>query len=122
MNKIKLEQPKSGSRLALDTLKDLGVDTIFGYPGGAVLPFYDALYSFEGVKHILARHEQGAVHEAEGYAKSTGRPGVVVVTSGPGATNVVTGIADAYMDSVPLIVLSGQVAVPGIGKRCLSRS
>lgn len=116
MNKIKLEQPKSGSRLVLDTLKDLGVDTIFGYPGGAVLPFYDALYSFDGLRHILARHEQGAVHEAEGYAKSTGRPGVVVVTSGPGATNVVTGIADAYMDSVPLIVLSGQVAVSGIGR------
>ena len=116
MKKIKLEQPKSGSELVLETLKSLGVDTIFGYPGGAMLPLYDAIYSFKGIQHILARHEQGATHEAEGYAKSSGKVGVVVVTSGPGATNTVTGIADAYLDSVPLLVFTGQVARAGIGK------
>ena len=91
-------------------------DTIFGYPGGAVLPLYDAIYSFEGIRHILGRHEQGCVHEAEGYAKSTGKIGVAVVTSGPGATNAITGIADAMSDSVPLLVFTGQVAKAGIGK------
>ena len=116
MERIQLETPKSGSQLVLETLKNLGVDTIFGYPGGAVLPFYDAIYSFEGIRHILGRHEQGCVHEAEGYAKSTGKIGVAVVTSGPGATNAITGIADAMSDSVPLLVFTGQVATPGIGK------
>ncbi len=116
MKKIKLESSKSGSQLVLETLKSLGVDTIFGYPGGAMLPLYDAIHGFEGIQHILARHEQGAAHEAEGYAKSTGKVGVVVVTSGPGATNTVTGIADAFLDSVPLLVFTGQVARAGIGK------
>lgn len=116
MEKISLESPKTGSDLVLETLRDLGIDTIFGYPGGAVLPFYDAIYNFKGIRHILGRHEQGCLHEAEGYAKSTGKLGVVVVTSGPGATNAITGIADAMSDSVPLLVFTGQVARAGIGK------
>lgn len=116
MEKISLESPKTGSNLVLETLRDLGVDTIFGYPGGAVLPFYDAIYNFKGIRHILGRHEQGCLHEAEGYAKSTGKLGVAVVTSGPGATNAITGIADAMSDSVPLLVFTGQVARAGIGK------
>ncbi|VPS40537.1 acetolactate synthase large subunit [Streptococcus pneumoniae] len=116
MEKISLESPKTGSDLVLETLRDLGVDTIFGYPGGAVLPFYDAIYNFKVIRHILGRHEQGCLHEAEGYAKSTGKLGVAVVTSGPGATNAITGIADAMSDSVPLLVFTGQVARAGIGK------
>ena len=116
MEKISLESPKTGSDLVLKTLRDLGIDTIFGYPGGAVLPFYDAIYNFKGIRHILGRHEQGCLHEAEGYAKSTGKLGVAVVTSGPGATNAITGIADAMSDSVPLLVFTGQVARAGIGK------
>ncbi|VPF26688.1 acetolactate synthase large subunit [Streptococcus pneumoniae] len=116
MEKISLESPKTGSDLVLETLRDLGVDTIFGYPGGVVLPFYDAIYNFKGIRHILGRHEQGCLHEAEGYAKSTGKLGVAVVTSGPGATNAITGIADAMSDSVPLLVFTGQVARAGIGK------
>ena len=116
MEKISLESPKTGSDLVLETLRDLGIDTIFGYPGGAVLPFYDAIYNFKGICHILGRHEQGCLHEAEGYAKSTGKLGVAVVTSGPGATNAITGIADAMSDSVPLLVFTGQVARAGIGK------
>lgn len=116
MEKISLESPKTGSDLVLETLHDLGIDTIFGYPGGAVLPFYDAIYNFKGIRHILGRHEQGCLHEAEGYAKSTGKLGVAVVTSGPGATNAITGIADAMSDSVPLLVFTGQVARAGIGK------
>lgn len=116
MEKIILDSPKSGSELVLETLRDLGIDTIFGYPGGAVLPLYDAIYNFKGIRHILGRHEQGCLHEAEGYAKSTGKLGVAVVTSGPGATNAITGIADAMSDSVPLLVFTGQVARTGIGK------
>lgn len=116
MEKIILDSPKSGSDLVLETLHDLGIDTIFGYPGGAVLPLYDAIYNFKGIRHILGRHEQGCLHEAEGYAKSTGKLGVAVVTSGPGATNAITGIADAMSDSVPLLVFTGQVARAGIGK------
>lgn len=116
MEKISLESPKTGLDLVLETLRNLGVDTIFGYPGGAVLPFYDAIYNFKGIRHILGRHEQGCLHEAEGYAKSTGKLGVAVVTSGPGATNAITGIADAMSDSVPLLVFTGQVARAGIGK------
>ena len=116
MKKLKLEKPASGSQLVLQTLKELGVEIIFGYPGGAMLPLYDAIHNFEGIQHILARHEQGATHEAEGYAKSSGKVGVVVVTSGPGATNAVTGIADAYLDSVPLLVFTGQVGRQSIGK------
>ena len=100
MEKISLESPKTGSDLVLETLRDLGIDTIFGYPGGAVLPFYDAIYNFKGIRHILGRHEQGCLHEAEGYAKSTGKLGVALVTSGPGATNAITGIADAMLSLI----------------------
>jgi acetolactate synthase-1/2/3 large subunit len=99
----------------IDTLIEQGVDTVFGYPGGAVLPIYDALFQQTKIRHVLVRHEAGAAHAAEGYARSTGKPGVVLVTSGPGATNAVTGIADAFMDSIPLIVLTGQVATNLIG-------
>ncbi|MGX4687459.1 biosynthetic-type acetolactate synthase large subunit [Vagococcus sp. JNUCC 83] len=106
---------KKGTELFIDSLLDEDVEMIFGYPGGAVLPLYDSLYD-KKIPHILTRHEQGAIHAAEGYAKASGKPGVVLVTSGPGATNVVTGIADAMSDSVPLIVFTGQVASSGIGK------
>nr|WP_201276111.1 acetolactate synthase 3 large subunit [Methylotetracoccus oryzae] len=105
----------SGAEIVIQCLKDEGVEYIFGYPGGAVLHIYDALFRQEDVKHILVRHEQGATHAADGYARSTGKPGVVLVTSGPGATNAVTGIATAYMDSIPMVVLSGQVPLPVIG-------
>ncbi len=107
---------KTGAEIFIQSLIDEGVDTIFGYPGGAVLPIYDVLFKFKGpLRHILVRHEQGAVHMADGYARSTGRPGVVLVTSGPGATNTVTGIATAYMDSVPVVVFTGQVPTALIG-------
>ena len=96
--------------MVIRALKDQGVTHIFGYPGGAVLPIYDALFADNGITHVLVRHEQGATHAAEGYARSTGKPGVVLVTSGPGATNAVTGLTDALMDSIPLVVLTGQVA------------
>jgi acetolactate synthase-1/2/3 large subunit len=105
----------TGAEIVIRALKDQGVTHIFGYPGGAVLPIYDALFAAEGITHVLVRHEQGAAHAAEGYARSTGKPGVVLVTSGPGATNAVTGITDALMDSIPLVVLSGQVATHLIG-------
>ena len=105
----------TGAQMVIRALKDQGVTHIFGYPGGAVLPIYDALFKVEGIEHVLVRHEQGAVHAAEGYARSTGRPGVVLVTSGPGATNAVTGLTDALMDSIPLIVLTGQVPTHLIG-------
>ncbi len=107
---------KTGAEILIESLIDEGVDTIFGYPGGAVLPIYDVLFKFKGpLKHILVRHEQGAVHMADGYARSTGKAGVVLVTSGPGATNTVTGIATAYMDSVPVVVFTGQVPTALIG-------
>ena len=105
----------TGAQMVVRALIDQGVDTIFGYPGGAVLPIYDALFGEERLRHVLVRHEQGAAHAAEGYARSTGKPGVVLVTSGPGATNAVTGIVDALMDSIPLVVLTGQVATHLIG-------
>ncbi|MEX0644201.1 MAG: thiamine pyrophosphate-binding protein, partial [Parvularculaceae bacterium] len=104
-----------GAELLLDALEEQGVEVIFGYPGGAVLPIYDALFARESIRHILVRHEQGAVHAAEGYARSTGKPGVVLVTSGPGATNAVTGLADALLDSIPLVCITGQVARKLIG-------
>jgi acetolactate synthase-1/2/3 large subunit len=104
-----------GAEIVLRALKDQGVDTIFGYPGGAVLPIYDALFQQNAIRHILVRHEQGAVHAAEGYARSTGKVGVVLVTSGPGATNAVTGLVDALMDSVPVVCLTGQVPTHLIG-------
>ncbi|KGJ24433.1 acetolactate synthase catalytic subunit [Staphylococcus haemolyticus] len=106
---------RSGSELLVEALLHEDVDFIFGYPGGAVLPLYDTFYDGK-IKHILARHEQGATHAAEGYARVSGKTGVVVVTSGPGATNAITGITDAYCDSLPLVVFTGQVATPGIGK------
>ena len=99
----------SGAEIFFECLRHEGVDTIFGYPGGSILKLYEKLYDVNFLKHVLARHEQGATHMAEGYAKATGKVGVVLVTSGPGATNTVTGIADAYMDSVPLVVFTGQV-------------
>ena len=104
----------TGAKIFIESLLKEGVDTIFGFPGGAVLPIYDALYDAP-IRHILVRHEQGATHAADGYARATGKPGVCVVTSGPGATNTVTGIATAYMDSIPIIVFTGQVPTPLIG-------
>ena len=101
--------------MIVQALKDQGVDTVFGYPGGAVLPIYDEIFQQNEIRHILVRHEQGAVHAAEGYARSTGKPGVVLVTSGPGATNAVTGLTDALLDSIPLVVLTGQVPTFMIG-------
>ncbi len=112
------EQPEmamTGAEILIRCLVDNDVDTIFGYPGGAVLPIYDALFKQNHVRHILVRHEQGATHAAEGYARSTGKPGVVLVTSGPGATNAVTGIMDALLDSIPLVVITGQVPTHLIG-------
>lgn len=105
----------TGAEIFVRCLQDEGVDIIFGYPGGAVLHIYDALYQQDKVQHILVRHEQAATHAADGYARATGRPGVVLVTSGPGATNAVTGIATAYMDSIPMVVFTGQVPTPLIG-------
>ncbi|WBU59534.1 acetolactate synthase 3 large subunit [Paracoccus albus] len=104
-----MSRKMTGARMVVEALRDQGVDTVFGYPGGAVLPIYDELFQQNDIQHILVRHEQGAVHMAEGYARSTGKPGVVIVTSGPGATNAVTGMTDALLDSIPLVVLSGQV-------------
>ncbi len=105
----------SGGDIIVQCLKDEGVEHVFGYPGGAVLHIYDAIFKQKDVKHILVRHEQAAAHAADGYARATGKPGVVLVTSGPGATNAVTGIATAYMDSIPMVVLTGQVPTPVIG-------
>ena len=105
----------TGAEIVFKCLEDQKVDHIFGYPGGAVLPIYDELKNHPSIKHILVRHEQGAGHAAEGYARSSGKPGVVLVTSGPGATNVVTALTDAYMDSVPLVCISGQVPTHLIG-------
>lgn len=110
-----LNEMRPGSELLVEALQNEDVEFIFGYPGGAVLPLYDTFYDGK-IKHILARHEQGATHAAEGYARVSGKTGVVVVTSGPGATNAITGITDAHSDSLPLVVFTGQVATPGIGK------
>ena len=105
----------TGAEILVRCLKEEGVKCMFGYPGGAVLHIYDALYAQDDVQHVLVRHEQAAVHAAEGYARASGKTGVVLVTSGPGVTNAVTGIADAYMDSIPLVVFSGQVPTALIG-------
>ena len=105
----------TGARMVVQALKDQGVDVVFGYPGGAVLPIYDEIFQQNEIQHILVRYEQGAVHAAEGYARATGKPGVVLVTSGPGATNAVTGLTDALMDSIPIVVLTGQVPTFMIG-------
>ncbi|MFT6346764.1 MAG: acetolactate synthase-1/2/3 large subunit [Myxococcota bacterium] len=105
----------SGAKIIIKALLNEGVDTVFGYPGGAILPFYDELHQQKELTHILARHEQAASHAAEGYARSTGKVGTIIVTSGPGATNTITGLTDAFLDSIPLVCISGQVATPVIG-------
>src|ERR687890_840127 len=110
-----MSETMTGAEMVIRALQDQGVEHIFGYPGGAVLPIYDALFHQDRVKHVLVRHEQGAVHAAEGYARSSGKVGVVLVTSGPGATNAVTGLTDALMDSVPIVCLTGQVPTHLIG-------
>ena len=110
-----MSEERSGANILVESLVKQGVEFVFGYPGGAVLPIYDALFQDERIRHILVRHEAGAAHAAEGYARSTGKPGVVLVTSGPGATNAMTGIADAFMDSIPLVIISGQVPTALIG-------
>ncbi|QFU16027.1 acetolactate synthase 3 large subunit [Microvirga thermotolerans] len=110
-----MSETMTGAEMVIRALQDQGVEHIFGYPGGAVLPIYDALFHQDKVRHVLVRHEQGAVHAAEGYARSSGKPGVVLVTSGPGATNAVTGLADAMMDSIPLVCITGQVPTHLIG-------
>ncbi|MBP7002388.1 acetolactate synthase 3 large subunit [Amaricoccus sp.] len=110
-----MHRQMTGAQIVIQALKDQGVDTVFGYPGGAVLPIYDEIFQQNDIRHILVRHEQAATHAAEGYARSTGRPGVVLVTSGPGATNAVTGMTDALMDSIPMVVLTGQVPTFMIG-------
>src|SRR5262245_3323684 len=105
----------NGAQMVIRALVDQGVDVVFGYPGGAVLPIYDELFKQNQIRHVLVRHEQGAAHAAEGYARSTGKVGVLLVTSGPGATNAVTGLTDALMDSVPIVCLTGQVPTHLIG-------
>jgi acetolactate synthase-1/2/3 large subunit len=110
-----VSEERSGAAILCETLVRQGVEHVFGYPGGAVLPIYDELFSDDRIRHILVRHEAGAAHAVEGYARSTGKPGVVLVTSGPGATNAITGIADAFLDSIPMVVLTGQVATNLIG-------
>ncbi|MGB3555593.1 MAG: biosynthetic-type acetolactate synthase large subunit, partial [Jannaschia sp.] len=115
MNKQNAARQMTGAQMVVRALKDQGVDTVFGYPGGAVLPIYDEIFQQNDVRHFLVRHEQAAVHAAEGYARSTGKIGVALVTSGPGATNAVTGLTDALMDSIPILVISGQVPTFMIG-------
>ncbi len=110
-----MAETMTGAKMVVKALKDQGVDVVFGYPGGAVLPIYDEIFQQNDIRHVLVRHEQGAVHAAEGYARSTGKPGVCLVTSGPGATNAVTGLTDALMDSIPIVVLTGQVPTFMIG-------
>ena len=105
----------TGAQIVLKVLRNLDVEYIFGYPGGAILPIYDEIFKQNKIRHILVRHEQGAVHMAEGYSRSTGKVGVVLVTSGPGATNAVTGLTDALMDSIPILCLTGQVPTHLIG-------
>ena len=107
----------TGAQIVLECLLEQGVDTVFGYPGGTILNVYDELYKYQDrIRHILTSHEQGAAHAADGYARSTGKVGVCMATSGPGATNLVTGIATAYMDSIPLIAITCNVNVPALGK------
>ena len=116
------EKMIKGARILLECLSRLGINEIFGYPGGAVIPIYDELYSFKEIKHYFARHEQGAVHEADGYARSTGKVGACLATSGPGATNLVTGIMTTHMDSIPLLVITGQVSSSLLGKDAFQES
>src|SRR6478736_5875401 len=115
MRDVRMSRAMTGAEMVLQALADQGVEVIFGYPGGAVLPIYDELHKQDRLKHILVRHEQGAVHAAEGYARSSGKVGVVLVTSGPGATNAVTGLTDAMMDSIPIVCITGQVPTHLIG-------
>ncbi|MCH1567950.1 MAG: acetolactate synthase 3 large subunit, partial [Alphaproteobacteria bacterium] len=110
-----MEKQINGAQIVLQALRDNGAKHIFGYPGGAVLPIYDELFQQDDIEHILVRHEQGATHAAEGYARSSGKCGVVLVTSGPGATNAVTGLTDALMDSIPMVCITGQVPTHLIG-------
>ncbi len=110
-----MTKPMTGAEMIVEALKDQGVEYIFGYPGGSVLPIYDAIFGQNQVRHVLVRHEQGAAHAAEGYARSTGKVGVLLVTSGPGATNAITGLTDAFMDSIPLVCITGQVPTHLIG-------
>src|SRR5690625_2233741 len=118
-----MNKPRTGADLLIELLVEAEVDTIFGYPGGAVLPIYDAIYrSNASFKHVLSRHEQGSIFAAEGYARVTGKPGVVLATSGPGATNLITGITDAMMDSLPLVIFTGQVANHVIGTDAFQES
>lgn len=112
----------NGATIVLETLKRLGVTDIFGYPGGAVIPIYDALYDFKGIKHYLVRHEQGAAHAADGYARTKNKVGVCIATSGPGATNLVTGIMTSYMDSIPILAITGQVSSESLGKDSFQES
>ena len=108
---------KNGSDILMECLLEQGVDTVFGYPGGAVLNLYDALYKYQDrITHVLTAHEQGASHAADGYARATGKVGVCIATSGPGATNLVTGLATAYMDSIPVVAITGNVSVPLLGR------
>src|SRR5258708_12647474 len=104
-----MNEETTGAEIVIQALVDQGAEHVFGYPGGAVLPMYDAMFQQKKLKHILVRHEQGATHAAEGYARSTGKVGCVLVTSGPGATNAVTGLTDALMDSIPLVYITGQM-------------
>src|SRR5450631_1560032 len=113
--KTTMTREMTGAEMVMEALADQGVKHLFGYPGGAVLPIYDALFAQKKVQHILVRHEQGAVHAAEGYARSTGKVGCVLVTSGPGATNAVTGLTDALCDSIPIVCITGQVPTHLIG-------
>ena len=106
----------TGAEVMVKCLAEQGVSTVFGYPGGAILPFYDALREAADIRHILTAHEQGAAHAADGYARASGRTGVCIATSGPGATNIVTGLATAYLDSVPLVAITGQVSVANLGR------
>ena len=110
-----MSKQMTGAEMIVEALKDQGVEHVFGYPGGSVLPIYDAIFGQNRVRHILVRHEQGAAHAAEGYARSTGKVGVLLVTSGPGATNAVTGLTDALLDSIPLVCITGQVPTHLIG-------
>src|SRR5579872_3740125 len=121
--KTSITEPRSdtalemtGAEIMCQALLNEGVHVIYGYPGGAIMPFYDALHTCDDLYHVLVRHEQGATHAADGYARATGKVGVCVATSGPGATNMVTGLANAFMDSVPIVAITGQVARPAIGK------
>src|SRR5699024_2525403 len=118
-----VNEPRTGADLLIELLEEHNVDTVFGYPGGAVLPIYDAMYRAKTeFQHILTRHEQGAIFAAEGYARVTGKTGVVIATSGPGATNLITGITDAMMDSLPLVIFTGQVAKTVIGTDAFQES